>query len=348
MSVDSTNVALFAGVEDLDDMFMTTMEELDKEVSDEVSIAHPLWEYLQRHNLIEYRDSIGTHVPVKLMYKGNNTVKWATGYDDSDNTPQNVNKEAKFEYGHLTGTQMYNREELVKNQGPEQLIDLVSEKQEQLLISLNNEFAETIIGTQDADGRKPMGFGRIMNYDASCGGLDPTVAGNEFWNPQKTEKSAGVNFTLATEMREGIRKMDRETSLSGGGKVIGGDTKKGFGNKPDVLVCGEDLYEEMQSWAEGKLRVTLDEIKDSSGWGDFEMFTVLGRTIIYEPSLTAKVGWALNLRKSVKLRVHRGTNFKFMPWQMLPGKVAAKKRDNLTYVSVYCRSRRANGIITYQ
>src|SRR3990167_7400187 len=44
LSVNSTGIPLFAGVEDLDDMFMATMEELDKEVMDEVSIAHPFWE----------------------------------------------------------------------------------------------------------------------------------------------------------------------------------------------------------------------------------------------------------------------------------------------------------------
>src|SRR3990167_4531702 len=127
-AVSSTGVPLFAGIEDLDDMFITTMEEMDKEIQDELSISHPIWEMLQRRNLIEYRDSIGTHVPVKLRTKRNPTVKWMTAYDDADSTPSEVLDEAKFAYGHLTGRQLYNREELVKNSGPEQLIDMVESK----------------------------------------------------------------------------------------------------------------------------------------------------------------------------------------------------------------------------
>src|SRR3990167_6910124 len=125
LSVNSTGIPLFAGVEDLDDMFMATMEELDKEVMDEVSIAHPFWEYLQQNNLFEYVDEIGTHIRGSLRRFKNGTVKWVTGYDDADNTPSQLLGEARTPYGHLHGVQMYNREELVKNSGKQQLIDLV-------------------------------------------------------------------------------------------------------------------------------------------------------------------------------------------------------------------------------
>lgn len=347
MSVNSSGVPLFAGVEDLDDMFMTTMEEMDKEVMDEVTISHPIWEYCQRNKLIEYRDSIATHVPVRLRTKKNPTVKWITGYDDANSTPADVLSEAKFAYGHLAGRQMYNREELVKNSGPEQLIDLVELKGDQLTADLNAEFATTIIGNQDSDGRKPMGLARVMTFNAVCGGVDPTVAGNEFWNPQRGLKAAGTSYALATEMREGLRRLNRLVAVSGGGKVLGKDPYSGEGIAPDVLICGEDLYDAQQSWAEGKLRMTMSEIKDSSGWGDFEMFTVNGRTIIYEPALDAKTGWLMNFKKAVRIRVHSGTNFKFTPWNLLPNKIETKYRDCLVYAATYVKSRRALGVITF-
>lgn len=347
MSVNSTGVPLFAGIEPLDDMFMATMEEMDKLVSDEVTIAHPFWEYLQRHKLIEYRDSIGTHVPVKLMTKQNTTSQWYTAYADAKNIPQDVLAEAKFAYGQLGGTQMYNREELTKNAGKEQLIDLVEAKKDQLIVTLNSDFASALLGTQDADGEQPLGIGRIMDPTLAIGGIDPTLAGNEYWVPNNTEKTPGVPFALATEHRDGMRKMYRETSLSAGGKKLGDNNHTGLGNKPDVILCGEDLYDAQQSWAEGKLRIGLDELKDSNGWGDYEMFTALGTTMIYEPNLPAKTGWALNLNKSIKVRIHRGTNFQFTPWQMMSGKMETKKRNCLLYVAIYCRSRRANSVITF-
>lgn len=350
MAVSSTGVPLFSGVEDLDDMFMATMEEHDAEVMDEVSIAHPVWAYLQRHKLIEYRDSIGTHIPVKIRSKRNPTIKWMSAYDDANSTPSALLDEAKFAYGHLTGRQLYNREELIKNSGEEQLIDLVEMKQEQLIQDLNEEFADTIIGTQAADGRKPMGLGNIMTYDGACGGITPTTAGYEFWNPQQGLKSGGGSYALATEFRDGMRRLYRLISAQGAGKALGkgGNVKGSMGTLGGyVVICGEDLYEAHQKWAESFLKVSLSEIKDSSGWGDFEMFDVNGSTIVYEPSLGAKVGWVMDFKKSIKVRIHSGTNFKFTDWRYLDNKVEVKYRDNLTYVGVYCKSRRANGIITF-
>lgn len=347
MAVNSAGVPLFAGIEDLDDMFMATMEEMDREVMDEVAISHPIYEYLQRHKLIEFRNSIATHVPVHLRTKKNPTVQWLTGYEDANSTPASLLDEAKFAYGQLTGRQMYNREELTKNSGEEQLIDLVESKGDQLLSDMNEEFGVTIIGTQDADGRKPMGLGRVMTFNAVCGGIDPTAAGMSFWNPQRGLKVGGAQYALATEMREGLRRARRLTTTSGGGKVLGKDPGTTQGIAPDVLICGEDLYDAMQSWAEGKLRMTMTDIKDSSGWGDFEMFTVNGETIIYEPALAAKTGWLMNFKKAVRVRIHSGTNFKFTEWGKLPGKVEAKYRDCLTYCAVYVKSRKANCLIEF-
>lgn len=332
MSVNSSGVPLFAGIEDTEDMFLTTMEEMDNEVGDEISIAHPLYRYLQDNNLIEYRSHIGTHVPVKILDKPNSTVKSFSHYDDVDNTPQDALSEAKFAYGHIVGTQMYSREEITKNAGAEQLIDLVATKTTQLEESMENHFADLIMGTQDADGRNMMGMGRIMAFDQTCGGIDPTADGYAYWNPQRGLKEGGGSYALATEMRDGMRRLTRLTTY-----------RK---NTPDVLVCGEDLFNEHQKYAEDKLQLRLDDMKDQRGWGDFNMFPMNGKTIIYDEDMDAKTGWLMNFKKHTKLRVHTGTNFVFENWQMMEGKVA-KKRNQLLYASLYTRRRNANGFIQF-
>lgn len=350
MSVNSSGIPLFAGVESLDDMFMATMEEMDKEVMDELSVSHPLWEYVQQKNLIEYVDEIGTHVRGSLRRYKNGTVKWVSGYDDADNTPAQLLAETKTAYGQLAGTQMYNREELVKNQGKQQLIDLVESKSDQLLEDLDTEFADTIIGTQDADGKKPLGIGRIMNPAVACCGIDPATPGLEFWKPYLVEKTPAVNFALATEFRAGMRKLYREININGGGRTLGqsrkdkATLKTGTGK---VFVCGADLYDEHQKFAETALRLTIADLKSQQGWGSFEMFDYNGTTIVYEPTLGAKVGWFINFAKGIKIRVHRGTNFKYDDWALMSGKVQTKKRNNLTYMAVYAKSRRANAVVTF-
>ena len=351
LSVNSTGIPLFAGIEDLDDMFMATMEEMDKEIVDELSVSHPIWEYLQRNNLIEYVEEIGTHVHGFLRRFKNNTVKWVSGYDDADNTPAQLLGETKTAYGHLAATQMYNREELIKNSGKQQMIDLVQGKEVQLLEDVDAEFADTIVGTQDADGRKPLGIGRIMDPTAACCGINPATAGFEFWKPFKVEKSAGVNFALATEFRDGMRKLYREVHLAGGGRVLGASRKdksaKLTSGSGYVLICGEDVYNEHQKYAETALRLTIADLQNQQGWGDFNMFDYNGVTIILDKTLSAKVYWFINFKTGVRVRIHRGTNFKFDDWQMMSNKVQTKKRNNLTYVAVYAKSRRANAVGTF-
>lgn len=327
MSVNSSGVPLFTGIEDLDDMFITTMEEHDKEVVNLIDIKDPVYQYLKKKKLIEYRDSIGTHVPVKLMDKPNSTVKDFAHYDDVDNTPQDVLSEAKFAYGHIVGTQMYSREELTKNSGDEQLVDLVETKTEQLQTSMTNHFATRIKGTQDADGRAFMGLRRIMAYNQTCGGIDPTQPGYAYWNPQRMLKSAGGSYSLATEMRAGLRRLTRLCTYND--------------EAPDVMMAGEDVYDSMQAWAEEKLNLRLSDIKQSSGWGDFEMFDYNGRTVIYDRDLDPKAVELYNFKRT-KVRIHRGTNFVFENWQMMENKVA-KKRNCLVYASVYTKRRNANG-----
>ncbi|MEQ8495141.1 MAG: phage major capsid protein [Gammaproteobacteria bacterium] len=344
MAIVSTGIPLFAGIEDVDDMFIATMEEMDKEVTDDLPIAHPFWEYMTRHDLVEYREEIATHVPVRRRLHRNPTVQWHSGYDDADSTPAQVLGEVRFPYGHITGRQMYNREELVKNQGS-QLIDLVEAKASQAYTDVRDEFATALIGTQDADGRMPLGLGRIMDETATVAGLAP--GDDPTWKPDRIYKTGTTDFSLSTEFRDGMRKVYRHASVSAGGRVLGRDKDGKMRFAKHVLLCGEDLYNEHQKWAETAMRLTMAELKDSSGWGDYEMFDFNGKTIIYEPALSAKHGWFLDLDQGVRVRVHSGTNFIWTKWNLLPNKVETKYRDLLCYVSVYSRSRKANKKIVF-
>lgn len=343
MAVSSTGVPLFAGIEDIDDMFMATMEEYDSEIMDELRIAHPFWDYLTRYKLFEMRSDISTHITVRRNKTRNPTVQWHSGYDDAVSTPASLLDEAKFAYGHITGRQMYNREELTKNSGRGQLVDLVEEKGNQVYRDVNEEAAATIIGVQDADGRKPLGLGRIMDESLACGNIDP--ASDATWKAPRIYKTGTTNFTLSTEFRLGMRKLYRTMNVNGAGQALRDKGQRKTGNF--LLLCGEDVFDEHQKWAESVLQARMDEIKDSSGWGSAEMFDLNGKTIAYEPALAAKEAWFLNLDVGVRVRLHSGTNFTWSDWFLLPGKVQAKARDLLLYCAVYTKQRRANGRIVF-
>ena len=328
------DLPLFAGTEDTEDMFLTTMSELDTELVNELKVDHPLWEYLQDKNLIKYQSDISTDITIPLLDKENSTVKDFTAYDDADLTPQDATSEAKFLWGHIAGTQMYNREEMVKNSGRYKLLDLVETKTIQLKESINNHFGDKLIGTQDCDGRAMMGIGLILQKDAVCGGINPADAGFGYWNPQTPSKDgAGAKYALATDFRAAMRKLRRDCTMN---KM-----------SPDVYFMGEDVWDTHCAFVEDKTTVNLTA-EQADKFAGYEMMVDNGRFYMYEENLPPKTVWGLNFKnRAVELRIHKDTNFSFQPWENTSGKIQSKHRHCLLYSAVVCRKRNLNGVLEF-
>ncbi|PJE79665.1 hypothetical protein CI610_01379 [invertebrate metagenome] len=329
------DLQLFSGTNNAEDMFLATISELDKELSNQLKVDHPLWEYLQDKNLIKYQSDISTDISVPLLDKPNSTVKDFTAYDDADLTPQDATSKAQFLWGHIAGTQMYNREELAKNSDKYKLLDLIEAKTLQLKESINNHFAVKLMGDQDSDGRVIMGIGRILKKDQTCGGIDPTKSGFAYWNPQYTVKGDGNKFSLGTkaDYRAAMRKQRRECTCNN--------------MSPDVYFMGEDVWDAHCSWAEDKAQVSLTP-EQAEKFAGYEMLIDNGRFYAYNENLPAKTVWALNFKnRGVELRIHKETNFSFQPWESTGGKIQSKHRHCLLYAATTCRKRNLNGVLEF-
>ena len=66
---------------------------------------------------------------------------------------------------------------------------------------------------------------------------------------------------------------------------------------------------------------------------------------IYDKALGAKEGWLINSNRT-KIRIHKGANFSFEPWEKVEGQ-EAKYRSCLLASTVYTTRRNANGFITF-
>jgi len=339
MATASGGVTLFPGVESTEEFFLATMEEYDKEMGVEsfIDIQNETWMALNSLGGIETRASTGAYKKIPMRVRENDTVKSFSGYDDLNNTPQESLEEGRAQWGQIVGVQMYNDEEMRKNSGKEQIIDLVEEKYSTLQESMTNYVATDLMGSQAADGRKFDGLGRIVTQDVSLHGIDPTDATKpwaaSYWNPVRTYKTGTTAFALSTEFETGRRKFFREL-------------RRWKKNGRLLLICGADVFDAFQAWAEDKIRMTYTEVKNSDKWGDAEMIKMYGnRSIVYDDTLPAKEMWGINL-DTTKVRVLSGANFQPTPWQMMEGKLA-KKRNVIHYMMVYTRNRRANGKIVF-
>ncbi|MEJ1355736.1 MAG: phage major capsid protein [Candidatus Sedimenticola sp. (ex Thyasira tokunagai)] len=334
MSTDATGVTLTHS-DNTFDMFIATMAEMPEVGANAIEGYIPLFDYLTRKNLIKMKGSIGPYIPVVIMDKENPTIRWISGYDDANSTPADVLSEGKAQYGHLTGRIVTNREEQVKNASPQQLIDLVEKKHDQLKIGLRKELNAGIMSSDEADGRKITGLGRIMDPTATLHGLAP--AKYDYWKPTQAFKTGTTKFSLATERGAGLRKLFRK------------QTTVAAGTAPDVVLMGEDLWDAHMNFVESKMQVSVGEVDkvSPSMMGDV-MIEVNGRTFIYSEEIGAKEAWSLNFRDALELRAHKGTWFHQTPWKDITSKVQTIAQDNLTYLSLFCKNRRALGKIEFQ
>ncbi|OQX39843.1 MAG: hypothetical protein B0D91_00725 [Oceanospirillales bacterium LUC14_002_19_P2] len=321
---------LFAGTQDTEDMFLHTLHELDKDLVNELEVEHALWAYLKTNNLIKYQGDISTDIQIALLDKPNSTIKDFTGYDDADLTPQDATSNAKYLWGHVSGTQMYNREEMVKNSGKSRLLDLIETKTTQLRESINNHFANRLMGSQDCDGRSILGLGRIMTPGAVVGGIDPAASGYAYFDVHNITKDGTTKYALASEYRAGMRKTRRECALNN--------------KSPDVYFMGEDVYDKMCEGVENKVQMTAAEAEAFKG---FEAMKDNNRIYIYEENLPAKRAWAMNFKDGIQVRIHKDTNFTFTPWENTPNKIQTKHRHCLLYAAVVCKKRNLNGVIDF-
>ena len=306
MTVNRHDLPLFAGTEDTEDLFLTSMSEIDKELPNLIKVDHALYNYLKEKNLLKMTGNVSTDITIGLMAKENSTVKFFTGYDAMDLSPQDATHSAKYLWGHAAGVQMYSYEEMRKNEGASQIIDLTQTKTEQLKTSMNNQVGQKLVGSQDCDGRHFMGIGRVMTPGATVGGIDPSQAGFGYWDVQQAFKDPAntTKFDLSTDLRKGMRKLRRECTHNG--------------MSPDVYFCGEDVYDAVLEDLEGKIRMSPKEEEMFEG---HEAFAHNNLVYIYDKDLDAKQTWALNFRdRAIEVRVDKKTNFQMTPWQNTDGK----------------------------
>ena len=327
MAIDLRSVPLFAGVEDKERLLIYTLDEMSKDTTDAVTINQPLYFLYKTKGWLEMRESIGLYVEQNVEYKENTTVKAFMTYDDADFTPQDPFFQAQYGYGHIAGQQVYSREELVKTENS--IEDLVTKIGDNLSHTMTNRFGTLLMGSQVADGRNWEGIRNMLTYNAVSGGIDPTNAAYAIWNPQRMLKVGGASYSLATELRAGLRRLSRLCAYNN--------------LYPDVFVMGEDVFDAQMSFMEGAVKITLDELHNDKGaWENFEMYENRGSYYLYDRALTAKEVWAIN-HKFLRIRIHKGTNFIFDNWMPMPGKIAAKSRSCLLYAAPYLKRRDAQG-----
>lgn len=234
--------------ETYNEIFTTTLENRSGTMTDAVSKNNALLNRLHEkgHNRYIYG---GSKILEELEY-GEGDMSWYSGYDSIEYTPKQLFTAAEYSLKLCAVPVAISGEDMLKNSGKFQLMDLFEKRIDNAVKTMSNKMAEAIYGDgTDASG-KAIGGLKLLVADApetgTVGGIDRATPGNEFWRNQSVTADAALtpdNIRLA---------MDKMyLSLSRGV------------DKPDLIIAGNDMYSLFEQSLTAQQRFTDSKLADA-------------------------------------------------------------------------------------
>ena len=216
---------------ELNALLTTTLDDYSPEMADTIFGSHYAYYMFKEKGCFESQDG-GAFLREPVMFEVNSTVKWYSGYENMDTTPQDGMTDGIMPWASLAGTVTISREEERKNSGRAQLMKLLDKKMEQLDSSMievmNADFFEEGKYNASQTSKQMAGLQAIIpevpgSYDLA--GLD----GSNTWWQNKVYGNSNTTFTwiipVAGTVPTGHAAMNR----------LYNNCRKSSGGAPDIL-----------------------------------------------------------------------------------------------------------------
>jgi hypothetical protein len=156
-------------------------------------------------------------------------MTWYSGYDTIQYTPKDLFSAAEYSLKLCAVPVAISGEDLLKNSGQFQMMDLFEKRIENAVKTMSNKMSEAAYGDGTASSGKAIGGLQLLVADApttgTVGGINRATSGNEFWrNKSTTAESALTKDTIRPAMDKMYMSLTRGV------------------DKPDLIVTGTDLY----------------------------------------------------------------------------------------------------------
>ena len=168
----------------------------------------------------------GSKILEELEY-GEGDAFWYSGYDTIDYQDKQLFTAAEYQIKLCAVPVAVSGEDMLKNSGKEQIIDLFEKRVDNACKTIVNQMGKAVYSDGTGSDGKEIGGLRLLVADSpstgTVGGIDRSLGGNEFWrNKAKTSELTSENIL------EEMNKM--YLSLSRGS------------DRPDLIVADETLY----------------------------------------------------------------------------------------------------------
>jgi hypothetical protein len=273
------------------DIFTTTLEKRSRKLADNVSNNNALLSRLSAKGKIRTIDG-GSKILEELEY-GEGDLVWYGGYDSITYTPKQLFTAAEYALKLCAVPVAISGEDLLKNSGKEQMINLFEKRIENAEKTMKNKLSAALYGDGTGSSGKEIGGLRLLVADAPetgvVGGIDR--ASNEFWRNQSVSGEAVTSANILAKMDDIYLKCCRGT------------------DKPDLIVADNAMYSAYEQALQPNQRFTDPKMAEAG----FTTLKFKGADVVFDGgqggACPAKHMYFLNT-DYLYLRPHKDRNMK--------------------------------------
>jgi len=300
-----------------DNLLSTTLANYRSTLTDNVFTARPLTYKLMEKGRIRMLNG-GTKIVEPLIYGQNDTVGSYSGYDSIALTPQTGISAAEYEWKQYAASISISGIEEAKNNGEQEIINLLEAKIMQAEESLREGFNQMFFASGTGNSSKDWnGLGNLVESGNTVGGIDSSVY--SWW--QSYEENTATALTLA------------QMSTAYNSVSVGND-------HPDVLLTTQTLFEKYEALLQPQLRYTDTKTADAG----FQNLLFKAAPVMYDEHCTAGVFFFLN-SKYLTLVGHSGKWFQQTEF-IRPEDLDARYALIMCYGNLTVRNRAKQGKLT--
>lgn len=197
---------------------------LSKNFTDNIFNGMPFYAWMNKNGRKVMTDG-GEFLVEPLEYGKNTTVRWMSGYDTVDTSPQDGLTSAQFNWKMLGAAVTYSRLEDAKNSGRSQVIDLLKAKINQAKMSVQDNFAQNLFLDGTADSNNAItGLGAMVANSGTYGNINRSTY---IWWKSYVEATASV--LNEDDMRIAFNSVSKNMT------------------KPDFIMTTQALYQKYES-----------------------------------------------------------------------------------------------------
>lgn len=263
--------------------------------------ANAFYAYAMANDKVEYEDG-GREISNPLIFGRNPNVKSYEYYDDLPINQTNEFKTARYGWARVAGSLVISDQEVDENQGETEIFKILKGKMEALEESIKEKFQEYLYGA--GTGKDPNGLALLVPDNpnvGTLGGIDRST--NEQWRTMAKDYSGSLTSANIEEEFDDILL----------------DMKQGKNEKPDLILCGRNIYKMYRKAVRDKISILADGTYAGKKMYDlgFDGVSFGGITMIYDEDCPADKAYFLNttyLRMHVLKHVNMKVKELTAPW----------------------------------